>query len=88
MAQHCKNPAIQNWLMGSFYNADHGTLKSKQSLEARKLVNQARYPTNPVIQSCIIHMMLGLKFGWEIEKCKWSERETWKGKKSQKKKMF
>ena len=28
MAQHCKKPAIQNLLMGSFRNADHRTLKS------------------------------------------------------------
>ena len=64
MAQHCKNPAIQNWLMGSFYNADHGTLKSKQSLEPVRSIKLS-----------IIHMMLGHK-GWEIEKCKWNECES------------
>ena len=54
MAQHCKNPAIQNLLMGSFYNADHGTLKSKQSLEAVRLI-QLR-----IIRIMLIHDKLSL----------------------------
>ena len=43
--------------------------KFKHTLEAGKLINQARYPTNPIIPLCFIHMMLGLnEISVKIEK--------------------
>ena len=61
MTQHCKNPAFQyksqmTLLATGFVlqHQVHGTLKFNYSLEA-KSINQARYPTNPIIRLCISH---------------------------------